>query len=364
MVSKNHWHVWSLGLALFSMFFGSGNLIFPLAIGLNGGDQWTWGAAGFLLSGALLPFLGTLTMVLYRGDYKKFFLTLGRRGGFLFTALLLGAWIPFGSGARCVVLSYANIQSYLGGVPLWLYSLVYCSIVCLISMRRSRALDILGYFLTPLLLLSLGTVIYLGVTNSPGYMATSLSKSSIFLDGLVEGYQTQDLMASFFFASAIMHIIARSTDSAEKPVQIVCYASIVGISLLGIVYVGLIMLAASSGNILVGVPKDALLATLVTALLPKKLAFIGSSAVALACMTTSIALTLVFAEFIQHSIFKERISAKTAILLTVGITFGVSLLGFDGIASIISLAMQIFYPALILLIGWNLMLIKKKKYYT
>ena len=184
MTQKRQLRTIAIGFALFSMFFGSGNLIFPLAIGLNSADQWTWAATGFLLSGVLLPFIGIIAMVVFKGNYEKFFGSMGSLPGFLFTAALLTAWIPLGSGPRCVVLSYANILPYLGGLPLWVYSFAYCLILYLVTIKKSRALDLLGYVLTPLLLVSLGCVIYLGLSNSTGYVDTDNSISHVFWNGL------------------------------------------------------------------------------------------------------------------------------------------------------------------------------------
>src|ERR1700733_7287446 len=94
-----------IGMALFSMFFGSGNLIFPLHIGTLAREAWIPAAAGFLVSAVLLPFVGAIAMVLYRGNYSDFFDTIGRRWGFLLSTILLTVWIPLGSAPRCMTLS-------------------------------------------------------------------------------------------------------------------------------------------------------------------------------------------------------------------------------------------------------------------
>ncbi|MEM1283357.1 MAG: branched-chain amino acid transport system II carrier protein [Chlamydiota bacterium] len=348
----------AIGFALFAMFFGSGNLIFPLSIGFYGEEHWVWGSVGFMITGVLLPFLGIITMVSYEGDYTKFFRVLGEKGGFIFAFALLTAWIPFGSGPRCVVLSFANVENYLFDLPLWLYSLVYCVIVCIISYRKSAALDILGYVLTPVLLLSLAAVIYLGIEASPGYSSGDMTASGAFWFALTEGYQTQDLIASFFFASAIIDIISTNARKGDCPVKIAFGSSIVGILLLGTVYTGLIALSASSGHLLNGLPKESLLATVVDTYLPAKFAFTGSLAVALACLTTSIALTLVYADFLEKNFFDGKLSRGASILVTSVVVYLFSLTGFDVIAAVISPCMQVFYPCLIGLIVWN-MVIKK-----
>lgn len=348
----------AIGFALFSMFFGSGNLIFPLSIGLFAADEWIWGTLGFTITGVLLPFLGIITMVVYEGDYVRFFRTLGEKGGFIFAFALLSAWIPFGSGPRCVVLSFANIHSYVGGMPLWAYSLIYCTLVYVISYRKSAALDILGYVLTPVLLLSLAAVIYLGIQTSPGFAASEAAPSNIFWHALIEGYQTQDLIASFFFASAIIDIISSNAKKGESAVKIAFNSSIVGMILLGTVYVGLILLSASSGHLLAGMPKESLLATVVETYLPPKLAFTGSLAVMLACLTTSIALTLVYADFLEKNFFDGKLTRPMSLLLTSVVTYLFSLTGFEVIAAVVSPCMQVFYPCLIGLIVWNIVVKK------
>ncbi len=62
-----------IGFALFSMFFGSGNLIFPLFLGQIAEGQWIFASLGFFVTAVLLPLLGILAMVVYKGDYGTFF---------------------------------------------------------------------------------------------------------------------------------------------------------------------------------------------------------------------------------------------------------------------------------------------------
>src|SRR3990167_2898383 len=82
-----------IGLALFAMFFGSGNLIYPLFVGTNSSGNTFYSILGFLLSAVALPFLGVIAMVLFKGDYTDFFSILGKKFGFLFSFILLTIWI-------------------------------------------------------------------------------------------------------------------------------------------------------------------------------------------------------------------------------------------------------------------------------
>ena len=45
------------------MFFGSGNLIFPVHLGQMAGSNWISAGVGFAISGALFPLLAILAVV-------------------------------------------------------------------------------------------------------------------------------------------------------------------------------------------------------------------------------------------------------------------------------------------------------------
>lgn len=358
--------IFVIGLALFAMFFGSGNLIFPLSIGELAQENYFWGLTGFIITGVLLPFLGVVTMVIYNGDYTRFFGSFGKTFGFIFTLALLSVWIPFGSAPRCITLSYVNASSFLGEIPLWAYSLVYCILLFPLSYRKTRALDLLGYFLTPLLLVCLGFIVYQGLSLSPGFGPSDHQSSTLIYHGLLEGYYTMDLIASFFFTSTVIAALKEVSTSAadtKNIIKVTLKSCAIGITVLAIVYIGLVTVAAANASLLVGVPKDQLLAKLVTELLGPRLRIVATSAVILACLTTSIALQIVYADFLTNKVFKGRISLRTGMIITLLITFGMSIQGFEGISRLTGPILEVFYPLLLLLIVWNIMikpLCKKK----
>jgi LIVCS family branched-chain amino acid:cation transporter len=351
--------IFIIGLALFSMFFGSGNLIFPLSIGQLAEENFIWGLTGFILTGVLLPFLGVITMVIYNGDYTKFFSSIGKNLGFLFTFALLTVWIPLGSAPRCITLSHTNMSSLISGTPLWLYSLIYCILLFPLSYRKSRALDILGYVLTPGLLICLGFIVYEGIYKSTGFGPSEAEASTLVYQGLLEGYYTMDLIASFFFTSTIIAAlkeVSTGTADSKKIIGVTLKSCAIGVTILAIVYIGLVTVAAANASLLVGVSKDQLLAKLVAALLGPQLQIVATSAIVLACLTTSIALQIVYADYLTNNLFKGRMSQKTGMIITILVTYGMSIQGFDGISRLTGPILEVFYPMLLLLILWNIAL--------
>lgn len=360
-----------VGLALFSMFFGSGNLIFPLDVGRVAGGQFLWGALGFILTAVLVPFMGVVAMVVYNGDYQKFFAFSGKKTGFILTLILLSFWIPFGSGPRCITLSFASLRLFSPDLSLPVFAILYSLIVFGLSFRKNKILDILGYVLTPLLLVCLAIFIYKG--SAAGYPPpeTGPGSADSLMTGLLEGYNTMDLIAAFFFSSTIIGILQEEEKPAgrqnaaprspkkmqqlrrrkrKQSITLAFNSGLVGISILGTVYFGLMYVAASHGALAAGVPKERLLSHLAFALLGREFGILASLIVSLACLTTSIALASVFSEFLRETCLNRRISHSQSLALTCLLTCGMSMLGFETITIISEPVFRIFYPCLIILI--------------
>jgi branched-chain amino acid:cation transporter, LIVCS family len=345
--------IWTIGLALFAMFFGAGNLIFPLYVGQIAQDHSPSATIGFLAMGVLVPFLGVISMALVKGDYASFFGSLGKRVGFFITLLLLTVWIPLGSGPRCITLAYASLSSYVGLPPLWVVSIIYLGLVALMTCQRSRLLSILGFGLTPCLLLCLAIVIIKGIIGAGHEVGQAAGDGvQMALMGAKEGYNTMDLIASFFFSASIIHMLGR--EQRRSPIKTTILASLVGMSLLCIVYIGLIQLAAAHSEVLIAVPKDQILAYLAKAVLGPKVGITAALAIVLACFTTSVALTIVYVDFLAQSLFRNEKPNTLSLLITCAATFGMSILGLSGITAVTNPMLQIFYPMLILMICFQI----------
>jgi len=344
----------TLGLALFAMFFGSGNLIFPLFLGQLAQDQWLTAGLGFGITAVIVPLAGVFAMVIFKGDYSAFFGCLGKKGGLLTIFMLLAVWIPLGSGARCAMLAYSSILPYTENpIPLWMFSAIYCSLIAFVVYKKSRMLDILGHFLTPVLLFCLGLIVAWGINFESIIPRWTEEAGTLFVRGLTEGYHTMDLIASFFFSASIIEILRRASHNESLSLKKTLKASLIGAGLLAVVYAGLICLAAGNTDILQGVPKEQQLVTLAKTVLGSQLGIIASLAIFLACFTTSIALANVFTDFLAEKIFRNESTSGLSLVITQIVTFGMSITGLEGISFVTGPLLEVFYPLLIVLIVFN-----------
>jgi len=344
---------------MFSMFFGAGNVVFPLAMGQEVCDQNLFAVFGLLITTVGVPFLGLMSMTLFDGDYKKFFGRLGAVPGFVIALLIMLLIGPFGGMPRVIALSYSTSKTLLSGISIYYFSAFSCILIYALTYKRNRVLDILGYILTPLLLISLFALIVFGITGAPGPKPASLSPLSSFFRGLRIGYNTMDLLAAFFFSSVVILCLKKELGSDDGKgfgnlIKMTLKASCIGAFLLGVVYVGTSYLAAYNTEFLSSIADDELLAALSLEVLGPYGGILAVGAVALACLTTAMALSVAFAEFIYEDVVLKKISYQFCLGATLLSTFFMSTLNFSGIMHFLAPILMVCYPALITLSFINL----------
>jgi LIVCS family branched-chain amino acid:cation transporter len=347
------------GLAMFSMFFGAGNVVFPLMLGQYAKDQNFWAMMGLVITAVGVPFLGLITMTLFDGDYKQFFNRIGKWPGFLVSAAILLLIGPFGGMPRCIALSHSTLKLYLPNVSLPVFSAIACVIIYFLTYKRTKILDVLGRFLTPALLVSLALIIAGGFWYGPSAPISDKSSISVFLTGLTEGYQTMDLLGAFFFSSVVLACLRDDVNPADKKdykriIKIMLKASCIGATLLALTYFGFSYISSFYSEMLTGVPGDEIAGKLAHYILGPYAGIIACLAVSLSCLTTAIALGAVAAEFLHIDLSNNRISYNTSLIATLIITFFVSTLHFTGIKMILGPILQVCYPALIALSIMNI----------
>lgn len=342
--------VFIVGLALFSMFFGSGNLIFPLALGVQYEGYFYVATIGFVLTAVMLPTLGLLAMIPCQGHYGKLFDgLLQERFSRWFFFIILVFWIPFGSGPRCVLLAYGSLKTFVPMPPIAIFSLVFLAFVYMSLINQKRIIDILGKFLTPILLVSITGMIISSLIRGESLSLPDQSPKTIFLTSLLDGYYTQDLIAAVFFSSAVVGMIEKNSGSMRIALKKTLQGGIIAVCLLATFYAALMASSAVHSESLQGLSGEMLVSALGRITLGDTFGSISSIAVTFACITTEIALVLVFADFLAYHL-PHKHSKKASIIITLTIVWLMSLLPFEGIMAIVAPAMKVIYPVLFLLV--------------
>ncbi|MDP1836024.1 MAG: branched-chain amino acid transport system II carrier protein [Chlamydiales bacterium] len=344
------------GFATFSMFFGAGNILFPLSLGQATQDMGPIAIIGLLLSAVAIPISGLVAMTWYDGDYQRFFARLGNIPGMLTALVIMLLLGPLGSTPRCVALSFSTLKVSLPALSSFWFSLAACVIIYLCTVKRRRLMDMLGFILTPWLLFTLAIIIFAGIWGAPPTGVSEMSAGAAFSLGLTEGYYTMDLLAAFFFSSVIVRGVRRDLETASPELvrRRTLQAGFIGAGLLALVYVSFCFVAAHHTSHIEGLSDDRLLGALTLHLLGPYAGIIASSTVSLACLTTAIALTSVFADFLSRYVLQNKISYHTALLASLIVTFFVANVELGAIMAFLKPILEVLYPILIVLTAYSL----------
>ncbi len=348
--------VLTAGFAMFSMFFGSGNLVFPLLIGKEALSQAPWATLGLIGTAVIVPFLGLLGMILYDGDYNRYFSRLGKVPAFL-TLFILSLIGPFGVVPRCITVAYGGISLMLPSLSYPLFSLGFCALVTVLIWQRNKVVDIIGLILTPFKLGGIMLMMIVGLWVGVSPSESSLTPLQAAAEGLFKGYQTMDLIAAFFFSSTIVYYMRDhlgKEDDKRSLFRLSFAASLIGASILSIAYVGFVYLGAKYAPLLQTARPEEMLALVAFESMGNIALPIISITMGVACLATAVILCSLFVDFIQTDVTKNKITHGQSVFATVLITYAMSLLGFNTICHWLGLILEITYPALIVLAITNI----------
>src|SRR5581483_10785022 len=160
------------GLAIFSMLFGAGNLMYPLKAGMVSGEHFLLGMLGFSITAVCLPVAGLLSMILFDGNYEAFFNRLGKIPGQLMIFACMMIIGPMLAIPRITTLSHTMMAPFMPilntitPVNSFIFSLVFLGITFLAAFRENKIVEILGNFISPALLAALGIIIVKGLMTA------------------------------------------------------------------------------------------------------------------------------------------------------------------------------------------------------
>lgn len=351
--------LYAIGMAIFAMFFGAGNIIFPLVLGRQMAEQPFCAILGLLITAVVVPFSGLFAMFLYQGQVHSFFGRLGRWPSLTLAFLIITLLGPLGSTPRCIALSFSTLNLAYPGINASLFNAIACVCIFLMTYKKQRLLSLLGYILTPFLLLLLALIIIKGLRefSFDTFSPIQIEAFTKFWKGLKEGYNTMDLLAAFFFAPVIINLTETKIthfSNTNNRLLFVLKASMIGATLLSIIYVGFSLLASIHATHLQGIPPEELLAVIALKILGPQAGIIVCLTVVLACLTTAIALISAFTDFIQKELLKGKVNHSCVVALSLIITYLVASFEFQGISQFLTPVLEVCYPFLILLTAYNL----------
>ena len=352
-----------IGCTLFTMLFGAGNIIFPLILGRALGTASPWAMLGFVLTGVLLPLVGFISIMLVRGDYVLFLKSLGRIPAFLVASLCMLLLGPLGAIPRCIALAHADLAWYFPSLPASVFSIGAALVVAFCTYTKTNMIALISRFLGPVKIISLLAIAVLGLAVSGEPQNLQIAPGESFTRGILGGYGTLDLLAILFFSQFIFRMLV--PDEAELSQKVLLrnalLVSAVAGTLMICVYLGFAAVAVLHGSKVAGIADDTLLSALASVILGPKAGIFANLTIILACLTTAIALSASFADFLSRFIFKGKISYQTALLITIILSALCANLRFVGIMKTIMPIINLFYPALVVFAGLHLILLIQKK---
>lgn len=338
-----------VGFALFSMFFGAGNTVFPPYIGMESGDQWFAGFLMFFIGDCGLALMGCFAL-LRMGSTEAVFNRIGKTVGTVLVAICLLCVGPFIAVPRTAATTYElGIAPNISGIPTALFSVIFFAIVLALTIKETAVVDIVGKILTPLLLLGLAIIIIMGIFNPIGDI-TAAQIDNVLGSGLKNGYQTLDAIGAVPTGLIALQSIMAKGYSKKKETATMAGASILCGVLLLLVYMGLAYLGATvSGIYTSDISRSELILAIVYALMGKAGTIIFGVVVGLACLTTAIGLTGIVAGFFS-GVSKGKVPYKAIVIAMCIFSAVVSNLGLDRIISIAGPILDLVYPPVVTVI--------------
>ncbi|KRM83973.1 branched-chain amino acid transport system II carrier protein [Limosilactobacillus coleohominis DSM 14060] len=345
---------------LFGLFFGAGNLIFPLHLGQLAGGHWGLATVGFLLTGVLLPLLSVMAIAVTRAEGV---FDVGRPLGvgfaLVFMVLIHATIGPlFGTPRTASVSFTVGVAPFVPKadhqVALLVFSAVFFALAFAFSYRENDILSNVGKVLNPMflaLLFLMFLVAFLRPMGNPmSAPATSAYVHSSFVNGFLQGYNTMDAPAGLAFGVTVVHAVRQMGQKRESDVaKVVGKAGLVSMSMVAFIYVLLIVVGAMSlghfklsadGGVAFnqvvsyygGAFGQAVLAVLIT----------------VTCLTTAVGLVAAFAQdFHKHF---PKVSYHTWLALTTLASFLAANFGLDTIIAWSTPMLMFLYPLCLVLI--------------
>jgi LIVCS family branched-chain amino acid:cation transporter len=353
--------LWVVGLMLFALFFGAGNLIFPPLLGIQSGRSFWPAIIGFIITGVGLPILAVAAVALSKNGILSIAEKVHPRFGIMFAIaiyLVIGPFFAIPRGAN--VAFEMGVKPFLsneaGELSLFIFSVIFFVIVFWLSLNPSKMVDRIGELLTPLLLAAIAILCVAGILKLNGSIQPTSNEyaHAPLAKGFMEGYLTMDAIAALAFGIVVVNALQeRGIQKGKKMVAMTTKAGAIAGAGLALVYIGTGYIGvkmsshgsfenggeilSSAANLLFGVGGKVLLGIIV----------------ALAVLTTCIGLVVACAQFFSGHF--PTISYKGFVVLITIISFLIANIGLNQIISISVPILTMIYPLAIVFVVLSFM---------
>ncbi len=341
---------------LFGMFFGAGNLIFPIHMGQEAGAHMLPALFGFLVTAVGMPLLAVVALGISRVD--SLFELAGRVSKFYRYAFPIALYLSIGpcfAIPRCATTSY-TIAFAPTGLPLVVFSAVFFLLVLAFSLKPNGILDSIGRFLNPAFLLFFVTLIVFAIIHPMSSSLSAFESTPAYADfpmakGLIEGYNTMDVLAGLLFGIVVVDVLKglgleNGNDIASATVVSGIYCCL----LMAIIYAGATFMGASSrGALEISANGGIALADVCRHLFSRGGVIILGLIVTLACLKTAIGLVVSISKAFDKLFTGSRHYNSWAIGFIL-FAFAISNVGLDLIITLSLPVLMLLYPLAIVII--------------
>lgn len=338
-----------VGFAMFAIFFGAGNLIFPPYLGMVSGQEWFKGFLCFMIADAGLAIMTVIAMIRYDGTVWCMLRRLSKPAAAVLATVSMLCVGPL----LCIPRTCATTFE-MGVLPLfpecspWLFGALFFGAVFILTVRPSAVIDIIGKFLTPALLLTLAVLFVKGIIHPIGTISTAAPAVNVAQEGLLAGYQTMDVFGALAITLVVVNTVKDKGYNEEKlRFSVISKSSIVAALGLFFVYCALSFLGATSSELELGAVNQAGLVVTITELLLQRFGVVLLAVIVLfACLTTAIGLTSSSAEFFSR-LTKNKISYPVMVGIVCVVGLVISTVGISAMIELASPVLNIIYPVVL-----------------
>ena len=347
---------------LFGMFFGAGNLIFPVHLGQLAGRSLIPAMIGFIITAVGIPILGVAAIGVTHSDgLQSLANKVGVGYGYFFTCLLYLTIGPFFAIPRCASTSFTTgILPMLGSgvsesAALLIFSAIFFVLVLFFSLRPAGITVWIGKIINPLFLVFLAVLVIAALVN-PGAAVSTVEPEAAYQKGalfsaFIEGYGTMDAIAGLAFGIVVIDIIRSMgvTEDTAVARDVLSSGIFTGI-LMALIYVATIVMGAQSRGLFeISENGGIALAQISGHYLGKAGSLVLALTITFACLKTSIGLVTSCADAFVR-MFPKGLSYKAwAVIFTV-FSFCISNFGLSKIISYSLPVLMFLYPPVITLI--------------